>query len=88
MRLWNFDFGIFMPPLSVELWGNQGGHPVVFYAATKVLSRRSVGWVNQTESKATCSKFHGEYSDNLFIFTTVATQCFVQQLQWHILLKV
>jgi hypothetical protein len=53
-----------------------------------VCIRRSVGWVNQTESKASWSKFHGESSDNLFIFIMVATQCFVQQLGWYISLEV
>ena len=50
-------------------------------------SRRFVGCVNQTESQATWSKFHGESYDNLFIFTTVTTQCFVHHLRWHISLE-
>ena len=45
-------------------------------------------WVSQTESNATWSKFHGESFDSLFIFIKVATQCFVQQLWWHISLEV
>ena len=49
---------------------------------------KSVEWVSQTESNATWSKFHGESFDNLFIFIKVATQCFVQQLWWHISLEV
>ena len=51
-----------------------------YISQLSMLIRRSVGWVNQTESKATWSKFHGESSDNLFIFITVATQCFICQI--------
>jgi hypothetical protein len=39
-------------------------------------NRSTVLGMNQTESKATRLKFHEESSDNLFIFTTVATQCY------------
>jgi hypothetical protein len=50
--------------------------------------RRFVGCVNQTESQATWSKFHGESYDNLFIFTTVATQWHIWLEFWFIYLNV
>ena len=61
---------------------------VYLYFCNRVYIRSSVGWMNQTESKTTWSKFHGESTDNLFIYNGVDTQCNVQQLWWHFSLEV
>ena len=53
------------------------GNPIIPHKSRywKII-RSTVLDMSQTESKATRSKFHEESSDNLFIFTTVATHCY------------
>ena len=52
-----------------------------------LLDRLSYVWIDGTQLPL-WSKFHGEFTDLLYIFQIFPTHCYINQLQWHISLEV